>query len=31
MHLSAAGNAALGKLIAARVVRDLKRRSGDGD
>lgn len=31
VHLSPAGNAALGKLIAARVVRDVKRRSGDGD
>ena len=30
VHLSPAGNAALGKLIAARVVRDVKRRSGDG-
>ena len=31
VHLSPAGNAALGKLIAARVVRDVERRSGDGD
>ncbi len=31
VHLSPTGNAALGKLIAARVVRDVKRRSGDGD
>jgi hypothetical protein len=31
VHLSSAGNAALGKLIAARVVRDVKRQSGDGD
>ena len=31
VHLSPAGNAALGRLIAARVARDLKRRSGDGD
>jgi hypothetical protein len=31
VHLSPAGNATLGKLIAARVVRDLERRSGDGD
>jgi lysophospholipase L1-like esterase len=31
VHLSPSGNAALGKLIAGRVVRDLKRRPGDGD
>ena len=31
VHLSPAGNAALGKLIAARIVRGLDRRSGDGD
>lgn len=31
VHLSPSGNAALGKLIAGRVVRDVKRRSGDGD
>jgi lysophospholipase L1-like esterase len=31
VHLSPAGNAALGRLIAARVARDLKRRAGDGD
>jgi len=31
VHLSPAGNAALGRLIAARIARDLKRRSGDGD
>ena len=31
VHLSPAGNAALGRLIAARVARDVKRRSGDGD
>jgi lysophospholipase L1-like esterase len=30
VHLSPTGNAALGKLIAARVVRDVKRRSDDG-
>jgi lysophospholipase L1-like esterase len=31
VHLSPAGNAALGKLIAARIVRGLDRRSGDRD
>jgi lysophospholipase L1-like esterase len=31
VHLSPAGNAALGRLIAARVVRDVERRSGGGD
>jgi hypothetical protein len=31
VHLTSTGNAALGKLIAARVVRDVKRRSGDSD
>jgi lysophospholipase L1-like esterase len=31
MHLSPEGNAALGELIAARVARDLDRRSGDDD
>jgi len=31
VHLSPTGNAALGKLIAARIVRDVKGRSGDGD
>jgi hypothetical protein len=30
VHLSPAGNAALGRLVAARIVRDLKRRDGDG-
>jgi len=30
VHLSPAGNAALGRLIAARVLRDLKPRSGEG-
>jgi len=31
VHLSPAGNAALGRLIAARVLHDVKRRSSDGD
>jgi hypothetical protein len=31
VHLSPAGNAALGGLIAARVVRDVARPAGDGD
>ena len=31
VHLSRTGNATLGKLIAAQVVRDLERRPGDGD
>jgi lysophospholipase L1-like esterase len=31
VHLSPAGNAALGRLIAARVARDVKGRSGDDD
>jgi lysophospholipase L1-like esterase len=31
VHLSPAGNAVLGKLIAARIARDVERRSGDGD
>jgi lysophospholipase L1-like esterase len=31
VHLSPAGNAALGKLIAARIVRDVEPRSDDGD
>jgi hypothetical protein len=31
VHLSPAGNAALGRLIAVRVARDVERRSGDGD
>jgi lysophospholipase L1-like esterase len=31
VHLSPTGNAVLGKLIAARVVRDEERRSGDGN
>ena len=31
VHLSPAGNAALGKLIAARIVRGLDRRSRDED
>ena len=31
VHLSPAGNAALGRLIAARIARDLKGRPGPGD
>ncbi|HEX9190239.1 MAG TPA: SGNH/GDSL hydrolase family protein, partial [Vicinamibacteria bacterium] len=31
VHLSPAGNAALGRLVAARIARDVKGRAGDGD
>ena len=31
VHLTPAGNAALGRLIAARIARDVKGRPGDGD